>query len=74
VSNKQDTEHGSAVADGGVGYSCIAEVRMIETINSGKPSTPFMRFGDAIRIEMFDGNGTSIFGSIENTVVKYQGA
>ncbi|MFA7429871.1 MAG: fumarylacetoacetate hydrolase family protein [Rhodospirillaceae bacterium] len=74
VSNKQDTEHGSSVADGGVGYSCIAEVRMIETINAGKPSTPFMRFGDTIRIEMFDAAGKSIFGSIENTVVKYQGA
>ncbi len=74
VSNKQNTDHGSAVADGGVGYSCIAEVRMIETINSGKPSTPFMRFGDTIRIEMFDAAGKSIFGSIENEVVKYQGA
>ncbi|KJS35752.1 MAG: 2-keto-4-pentenoate hydratase [Rhodospirillaceae bacterium BRH_c57] len=74
VSNKQDTDHGSAVADGGVGYSCIAEVRMIETINSGKPSTPFMRFGDTIRIEMFDAAGKSIFGSIENEVVKYKGA
>jgi fumarylacetoacetate (FAA) hydrolase len=74
VSNKQDTEHGSAVADGGVGYSCIAEVRMIETINTGKPSTPFMRFGDTIRIEMFDAAGKSIFGSIENEVVKYEGA
>lgn len=74
VSNKQDTEHGSAVKDGGEGYSCIAEVRMIETINSGKPSTPFMRFGDTIRIEMLDASGQSVFGSIANTVVKYEGA
>ncbi|MGC2854343.1 fumarylacetoacetate hydrolase family protein [Novispirillum sp. DQ9] len=73
VSNKQDTEHGSAVKDGGVGYSCIAEVRMIETINTGKPATPFMRFGDTIRIEMFDAAGQSVFGSIANTVVKYEG-
>lgn len=74
VSNKQDTDHGSAVKDGGVGYSCIAEVRMIETINTGKPSTPFMRFGDTIRIEMVDAGGQSVFGAIANTVIKYDGA
>lgn len=73
VSNKQGTEHGSAVEDGGVGYSCIAEVRMIETIRDGKPSTPFMRFGDRVRIEMQDGSGASIFGAIDQTVVKYAG-
>ena len=73
VSNKQETAHGSAIADGGVGYSCIAEVRMYETINTGKPSTPFMRFGDTIRIEMLDDEGTSIFGAIEQRVVKYEG-
>lgn len=74
VSNKQDTDHGSSIAEGGVGYSCIAEVRMIETINAGKPSTPFMRFGDTIRIEMLDAEGASIFGTIENVVEKYEGA
>lgn len=74
VSNKQDTEHGSAIKDGGVGYSCLAEVRMIETINDGKPSTPFMKFGDTIRIEMNDDEGNSIFGVIEQTVEKYEGA
>lgn len=72
VSNKQDTEHGSAIKDGGLGYSCIAEVRMIETINQGKPSTPFMQFGDTVKIEMNDADGNSIFGSIEQTVVKYE--
>lgn len=68
VSNKQGTDHGSAISEGGVGYSCIAEVRMIETIRDGKPSTPFMQFGDRIRIEMQDDNGNSIFGAIEQQV------
>lgn len=65
VSNKQGTEHGSAVADGGLGYSCLAEVRMIETIRDGKPKTPFMQFGDKIKIEMLDTAGNTIFGTIE---------
>ncbi len=65
VSNKQGTEHGSAVADGGLGYSCLAEVRMIETIRDGKPKTPFMQFGDKIKIEMLDTSGNNIFGTIE---------
>lgn len=69
VSNKQGTEHGSAVAEGGVGYSCIAEVRMIETIRDGQASTPFMAFGDQIKIEMLDAEGQSIFGAINQRVV-----
>lgn len=68
VSNKQGTEYGTAVTEGGVGYSCIAEVRMIETIRDGKPSTSFMKFGDQIRMEMFDKNGQSIFGAIDQRV------
>lgn len=68
VSNKQGTDHGSAIVEGGVGYSCIAEVRMIETIRDGKPATPFMQFGDMIRIEMMDAQGNTIFGSIEQRV------
>ncbi len=68
VSNKQDTAHGSAIADGGVGYACIAEVRMIETINDGQPTTPFMADGDRVRIEMQDKNGADIFGAIDQTV------
>ena len=59
VSNKQGTDHGSAISEGGLGYSCIAEVRMIETIRDGSPSTAFMSFGDTIRIEMFDKQGNS---------------
>lgn len=68
VSNKQGTDHGSAIVHGGVGYSCIAEVRMIETIRDGKPATAFMRDGDTVRIEMNDINGASIFGAIEQRV------
>ncbi|RUO36412.1 fumarylacetoacetate hydrolase family protein [Aliidiomarina sanyensis] len=73
VSNKQGTDHGSAVTEGGVGYSCIAEIRMIETIRDGKPSTPFMKFGDTIRIEMHDADGNSIFGAIDQKIVQYSG-
>jgi fumarylacetoacetate (FAA) hydrolase len=52
------------------GWACIAEVRMIETIEEGKPKTPFMRFGDTIRLEMPDSSGRSVFGAIEQTVVR----
>jgi fumarylacetoacetate (FAA) hydrolase len=68
VSNKQGGLHGSSIGNGGVGYCCLAEVRMYETIEGGKPVTPFMRFGDKVKIEMLDANGASIFGSIEQTV------
>src|SRR5512145_1076465 len=54
VSNKQGGLHGSSIANGGVGYCCLAEVRMYETIESGKPQTSFLKFGDSVRIEMFD--------------------
>ncbi len=75
VSNKgADGSPGKTVADGGAGYACIAELRMIETIESGKPKTPFMKFGDKIRIEMKDGRGHSVFGAIEQTIEKYEGA
>lgn len=60
--------------DASKGFSCLAEIRMIETINDGKPKTPFMKFGDRIRIEMFDAAGKSIFGAIDQKVVKYSGA
>jgi fumarylacetoacetate (FAA) hydrolase len=62
---------GKPISDGGVGYSCIAEIRMIETIYDGKPQTPFMAFGDTVRIEMKDNSGHSIFGAIEQEVQKY---
>jgi fumarylacetoacetate (FAA) hydrolase len=57
---------------GNVGSCCIAERRTLETIESGKPVTPFMKFGDRVRIEMFDGAGHSIFGAIDQHVVHYQ--
>lgn len=71
VSNKQGTAYGTAIAEGGVGYSCIAEIRMIETIRDGKPATRFMQFGDQIRMEMLDEQGQSIFGAIQQQVVEY---
>ncbi len=75
VSNKdQAGGPGKPVAEGGLGYSCIAEIRMIETIAHGRPATPFMQFGDTVRIEMKDKAGRSIFGAIEQTVQKYEGA
>jgi len=70
VSNKLNDEPGKPVNEGGVGYSCIAEIRMIETIMSGAPKTPFMSFGDTIRIEMFDQQGQSIFGSIDQQLLE----
>jgi fumarylacetoacetate (FAA) hydrolase len=57
--------------DASVGCSCIAERRVRETIDSGKPTTPFMKFGDHVRIEMLDRHGQSIFGAIDQKVVKY---
>jgi len=56
---------------GNVGSACLAEKRTLETIESGKPVTPFMKFGDHIRIEMFDPDGKSIFGAIDQVVQKY---
>ncbi|MGF1755901.1 fumarylacetoacetate hydrolase family protein [Vibrio makurazakiensis] len=71
VSNKQGTDYGTSIDEGGVGYSCIAEIRMIETIRDGKPSTSFMKFGDTIKIEMLDEQGESIFGAIDQQVISY---
>ncbi len=72
ISNKLDDGPGKHIDDGGVGYSCLAEIRTIETINDGKPSTSFMTFGDAIRIEMLDEDGNSIFGTINQVVERYE--
>lgn len=66
VSNRSDGGGpGRKVDEGGVGYSCIAELRMIETITAGRPTTPFMQPGDTVRIEMFGRDGGSLFGAIE---------
>jgi len=70
VSNKRGDGPGLPAASGGVGYSCIAEQRTVETLLGGKPATPFLSFGDRVRIEMLDGRGHSIFGAIEQTVSK----
>ena len=69
VSNRDaDGGPGRPVAEGGLGYSCIAEVRTVETILRGKPETPFLRPGDVVRIEMLDEKHHSIFGAIEQVV------
>jgi fumarylacetoacetate (FAA) hydrolase len=52
------------------GSSCLAEKRMIEKIDTGAFITPFMQYGDTIRIEMHDADGNDLFGTIEQTVVK----
>ena len=55
--------------DRSLGSSCIAEVRMLETLRDGKPKTPFLHAGDQVRIEMLNKEQKSIFGAIEQTVV-----
>ena len=72
ISNKLDGKPGKPIAEGGVGYSCIAEMRMIETITHGKPQTSFLSFGDHVRIEMKNQSGESIFDAIDQTVTKYE--
>jgi fumarylacetoacetate (FAA) hydrolase len=56
--------------DTSLGASCFAELRTVETLRDGKPSTPFMKFGDVVRIEMLDAAGNSIFGAIEQRIAK----
>ena len=67
VSNKEGDAPARPVADGGVGYSCIAEQRMVEALTHGAPRTRFMADGDTVRIEMREG-GRSLFGAIEQRV------
>ena len=69
VSNR-DAEGGPGkpVSEGGLGYSCIAEVRMVETIQSGSAATPFLKKGDTVRIWMEDEKHHPIFGVIEQSV------
>jgi len=54
--------------DTSLGASCFAEQRTVETLRDGKPSTPFMSFGDTVRIEVLDREGNSIFGAIEQRI------
>jgi fumarylacetoacetate (FAA) hydrolase len=73
VSNRDaDGGPGKPIEEGGLGYSCIAEQRTVETIREGKARTPFLTFGDKIRIEMHDPQARSIFGAIEQDVVRYK--
>ena len=70
VSNRDaDGGPGRPVADGGRGYSCIAEQRTVETLREGGPRTPFMRTDDRVRISMRDAGGSEIFGAIDQRVV-----
>jgi fumarylacetoacetate (FAA) hydrolase len=71
VSNKDGDGPGRPVDRGGAGYTCLAEVRTVEAILEGKPRTPFLKFGDRVRIEMLDEAGRSIFGAIDQEVVRY---
>jgi fumarylacetoacetate (FAA) hydrolase len=66
VANDAAREEGASV-----GSSCLAERRMLETLWYGAPKTAWLRFGDRVRIEMLDGEGRSIFGAIEQEVVRY---
>jgi fumarylacetoacetate (FAA) hydrolase len=75
----RELEAGTIVGSGTVsnrnpaaGSSCLAERRMIEIIESGKPETPFLKFGDRVRIEMLAADGQSIFGAIDQRVVPYR--
>jgi fumarylacetoacetate (FAA) hydrolase len=71
VSNQgADGGPGLPISQGGVGYACLAEVRTVETLLEGAPKTPFLRFGDRVRLEAFDGTGQSVFGAIEQEVVR----
>lgn len=73
VSNRDaDGGAGKPIEEGGLGYSCIAEQRTVETIRQGKPVTPFLKFGDKVRIEMKDAQGRPIFGAIEQEVIRYR--
>jgi fumarylacetoacetate (FAA) hydrolase len=70
VSNRDsDGGPGKPIDRGGLGYSCIAEVRTVETINDGKPATPFLKHGDTVRIWMEDEHGHPTFGIIEQNVI-----
>ena len=70
VSNRDvDGGPGKPISAGGLGYSCLAEVRTVETIQLGKPETPFMKPGDTVRIWMEDEKHHPIFGVIEQEVV-----
>ena len=74
----RDLDPGTVVGSGTVsnkgskdGSCCLAEIRCLETIRDGKPKTEFMKFGDRVEIDMFDKDGKTIFGRINQKVVKF---
>ncbi|MEY4869628.1 MAG: hypothetical protein RIS11_822, partial [Pseudomonadota bacterium] len=70
VSNRDaDGGPGKPISEGGLGYSCLAEVRTVETILRGKPETPFLKSGDIVRIWMEDDRHHPVFGVVEQEVV-----
>ena len=75
VSNRgPDGGPGKTIGEGGVGYSCLAELRTVETLLTGAAKTPFLRHGDRVRIEMADDAGGTLFGAIDQTVSAPPGA
>jgi fumarylacetoacetate (FAA) hydrolase len=75
VAKTRALEAGSIVGSGTIsnvdrskGSACIVERRTLEQLESGKPITPYLSFGESVRIEMFDAKGASVFGAIEQTV------
>jgi fumarylacetoacetate (FAA) hydrolase len=58
--------------DASVGYACLMEARLVEQVESGEARTPFLKFGDTVRLEMTDDSGNSIFGAIEQRVARYE--
>ena len=71
ISNRGTAGPAEPVERGGVGYTCLAEARTAETIATGQPKSPYLRFGDRVRLEMLDAAGHSIFGAIEQEVAPY---
>ena len=72
VSNRgPDGGPGRPIEEGGAGYSCLAELRTVETLRTGAAKTPFLKFADRVRIEMLDAAGRSIFGAIDQVVEPY---
>jgi fumarylacetoacetate (FAA) hydrolase len=58
--------------DPNAGYACLMEARLVEQVENGSAKTPFLKFGDTVRLEMMDETGASIFGAIEQRVARYE--
>ncbi len=72
MSNGHEGGPGKPVGEGGSGFSCLLELRTVEALADGHAKTPFLAYGDVVRIEMKDRTGHSIFGAIAQTVTAYQ--